>query len=90
VVRLHGGGFAPGFRELDDDLCSWLAAEVGCHVVAPEYRLPPEDPFPAGFDDAYDTVDWLSRNGLRLGVDLGRLRHRTPPRLQPLSGQVRS
>jgi acetyl esterase len=73
VVWLHGGGFALGFCELDDDLCSWLAAEVGCHVVAPEYRLAPEDPFPAGFDDAYDTVDWLARNAPQLGVDPSRI-----------------
>lgn len=73
VVWLHGGGFALGFCEIDDDLCSHLAAEVGCHVVAPEYRLAPENPYPAGFDDAYDTVDWLARNALRLGVDPTRI-----------------
>jgi acetyl esterase len=73
VVWLHGGGFALGFCELDDDLCSWLSAEVGCHVVAPEYRLAPEDPFPAGFDDAYDTVDWLARSAPQLGVDPSRI-----------------
>jgi acetyl esterase len=73
VVWLHGGGFALGFCELDDDLCSWLAAEVGCHVIAPEYRLAPEDPFPAGFDDAYDTVDWLARGASRLGIDASQI-----------------
>lgn len=73
LVWLHGGGFALGFCELDDDLCSWLAAEIGCHVVAPEYRLAPEDPFPAGFDDAYDTVDWLARNATQLGLDPSRI-----------------
>jgi len=73
VVWLHGGGFALGFCEIDDELCSWLAAEVGCHVIAPEYRLAPEDPYPAGLDDAYETVEWLSRNALRLGVDPSRI-----------------
>jgi acetyl esterase/lipase len=73
VVWLHGGGFALGFCEIDDELCSWLAAEAGCHVIAPEYRLAPEDPYPAGLDDAYDTVEWLSRNALRLGVDPSRI-----------------
>jgi acetyl esterase len=73
VVWLHGGGFALGFCEIDDELCSWLAAEVGCHVVAPEYRLAPDDPYPAGFDDAYDTVEWLACNARRLGVDPSRI-----------------
>jgi acetyl esterase/lipase len=73
VVWLHGGGFALGFCELDDDLCAWLATEVGCHVIAPEYRLAPENPFPAGFDDAYDTVEWVTHQASRLGVDPHRI-----------------
>jgi acetyl esterase len=73
LVWLHGGGFALGFCEIDDELCSWLSAEVGCHVLAPEYRLAPENPYPAGLDDAYDTVDWLARYGPRLGLDPSRV-----------------
>src|ERR1700743_2111580 len=62
LIWLHGGGFALGFCEIDDDLCTWISSHVGCHVVAPEYRLPPEDPFPAGFDDAYSTLEWVSNH----------------------------
>ncbi|GCE02216.1 alpha/beta hydrolase [Embleya hyalina] len=71
VVWLHGGGFALGFCEIDDDLCTWLAAQVGCHIIAPEYRLAPEHPFPAGFDDAYRTLEWAVAHADELGVDTG-------------------
>lgn len=73
LIWLHGGGFALGFCEIDDDLCAWIAAEVGCHVVAPEYRLAPEHPFPAGFDDAYDTLQWVSDHADELIVDRRRI-----------------
>jgi acetyl esterase/lipase len=73
LIWLHGGGFALGFCELDDDLCTWISSHVGCHVVAPEYRLAPEDPFPAGFDDAYATLEWLSSNARELLIDPTRI-----------------
>jgi acetyl esterase len=73
LVWLHGGAFAMGFCEIDDDLCTWLSAEVGCHVVAPEYRLAPENPFPAGLDDVQGTIEWLARNALQLGIDPSRI-----------------
>jgi acetyl esterase/lipase len=73
LVWLHGGGFAVGFCEIDDDLCSWLAGEVACHIFVPEYRLAPEHPYPAGFLDAYDTVAWVAGNAVALGIDRRRV-----------------
>lgn len=73
LVWLHGGAFAVGFCEIDDDLCSWLAGEVGCHILVPEYRLAPEHPYPAGFQDAYDTLTWVAANAVALGIDRRRI-----------------
>ncbi len=69
ILWLHGGGFATGFCEIDDELCTWLAAHVEAHVFAPDYRLAPEHPFPAGLDDAYECLEWLGQNANALGID---------------------
>lgn len=69
LMWLHGGAFANGFAELDDDLCGRLAADSGFVVVSPDYRLSPEHPFPAGFDDAYATAGWLEHRAVSGGID---------------------
>jgi acetyl esterase/lipase len=73
LLWLHGGAFSYGFAELDDDLCLRLAADAGVLIASPDYRLSPEDPFPAGFDDAYGTLVWLFEQADLLGVDPDRL-----------------
>lgn len=73
LLWLHGGAFAYGFAELDDDLCVRLAADADALVVSPEYRLSPEHPFPAGFDDCYATLAWLAREAHRFDGDAGAL-----------------
>ncbi|MGN6090543.1 MAG: alpha/beta hydrolase [Actinomycetales bacterium] len=69
LLWIHGGAFAFGFAELDDDLCSRLAADAGYIVVSPDYRLAPEHPFPAGFDDVYAALQWLASADCDLPVD---------------------
>ena len=73
MLWLHGGAFSHGFAELDDDLCSRLANDAGFVIASPDYRLSPEHPFPAGFDDAYGTLVWLAEVAGRLGLDTRRL-----------------
>ena len=69
LLWLHGGAFSHGFAELDDDLCFRMAADAGFVVLSPDYRLSPEHPFPAGFDDAYATLTWLAGQADVLGID---------------------
>jgi len=73
MLWLHGGAFAYGFPEIDDDLCLRLAADAGFLIVAPEYRLSPEHPFPAGFDDAYNSLLWLANQSDLLGINRDHL-----------------
>jgi acetyl esterase len=74
VVYLHGGGWVLGGLETHDGLCRLIADRSGCAVLAVDYRLAPEHPYPAAFEDLERAVDWLRGTGAaRLGVDPTRL-----------------
>jgi acetyl esterase/lipase len=73
LVWFHGGGFVIGDIETADANARDLAAGAGAVVVSVGYRLAPEDPFPAGVDDAIAAVRWVADDHDELGVDPGRL-----------------
>lgn len=52
VVWLHGGGFVLGGLDDDDDICAEIATATGLRAVGVDYRLAPEHPHPAAFQDA--------------------------------------
>lgn len=56
VVYLHGGGWSLGGLAAYDGLVSSIAALSGCALLAVDYRLAPEHPYPAGLDDALGAV----------------------------------
>ncbi|MCY1360731.1 Carboxylesterase NlhH [compost metagenome] len=51
IVYLHGGGWVVGDLDSHDFICAELASILGVLVIAVDYRLAPEHPFPAAFDD---------------------------------------
>ena len=53
LVYLHGGGFVLGGLDSHDDVCAELCAGARIDVVAVDYRLAPEHPFPAAFEDCW-------------------------------------
>jgi acetyl esterase len=60
VVYLHGGGWAMGDLETHDRACRRLAAVSRAAVLAVDYRLAPEHPWPAAVDDAVATLVWIA------------------------------
>lgn len=71
----HGGGYVIGDLDTHDRACRRLAAHSGVRVLAVDYRLAPEHPFPAAADDAQAAFDWLvSEAGrTRAGADPARI-----------------
>ena len=73
VVYLHGGGWVVGDLDTHDATTSALAARSGCVVVAVDYRLAPEFPFPAGLEDCYDALAFVATHSEELDVDSTRV-----------------
>jgi acetyl esterase len=70
-VALHGGGWWQGSIDdlICDAICRQRCVEANVVVVAVDYRLAPEHPFPVPLDDAYAAYVWVAEHAERLGVD---------------------
>jgi len=68
LVYFHGGRFFSGDLESHDTVCRRLAVAASCRVLAVDYRLAPEHPFPAAVEDAHTVVAWALREGVPAGV----------------------
>jgi acetyl esterase len=73
LIYFHGGGFVVGGLESHDGLCRLFVAEGRFKVIAVDYRLAPEHPYPAALDDAWAAFQWIEANAANLGVDGGRI-----------------
>lgn len=69
VVYFHGGGFVVGGLDSHDDVCAEIADNCSLEVVAVDYRLCPEHPHPAAYDDALAAVDHLAERPLIVAGD---------------------
>jgi acetyl esterase len=73
LMFLHGGGWIYGDLDSHDAACRYLAEEAQVRVVAVDYRLAPEAPFPAAVDDAMAAWDWVTAHAPALGIDPDRI-----------------
>ncbi len=73
MIYCHAGAFVLGNLDTDHPQCVEFARRGRCTVIAVDYRLAPEDPYPAGFDDAAAVLEWAADNGTNLGIDTARL-----------------
>jgi acetyl esterase/lipase len=73
LVYFHGGGFIQGDLETHDDLCRKLAQLSGYAVIAVDYRLAPEHPYPAGLNDARAAFADIVARADELGLDAARI-----------------
>ena len=73
LIYFHGGGWVIGDLDTHDGVCRFLADQAGVAVLAVDYRLSPEHPFPAPVEDAWSAFAWAVANAGELGVDPGRI-----------------
>jgi acetyl esterase/lipase len=73
AVYCHAGAFVLGNLDTDHRQCVELARRGQCAVVSVDYRLAPENPYPAAVDDADAVLNWVSANADELSVDVSRI-----------------
>src|SRR5690606_17971250 len=73
IVWLHGGGWVLGGLDTEHPWATRIAQASGAVVISVGYRLAPEHPFPAPFDDAYAALTWAVRHAAELGIDAERI-----------------
>jgi len=73
LIYFHGGGWVVGSLDSHDRVCRVLADEAGVVLVAVDYRLAPEHPFPAAADDAIAAARAIFANAGAFGIDPARV-----------------
>ena len=73
VIYFHGGGWVVGDLNSHHPFCQQLRAQTGCTVVAVDYRLAPEHPFPAALDDCREAAGWLATHMESTGPNNGNI-----------------
>ncbi|MFI5625327.1 alpha/beta hydrolase [Nocardioides sp. NPDC051685] len=73
VLAYHGGGWCWGSPEQSRWMAGRIAARMGAVVVAPAYRLAPEDPYPAAVEDCWRALRWAVAHADDLGADPARI-----------------
>jgi len=73
MLYIHGGGMMIGSPAMDDALLSTTASELDIVIVSPDYKLAPENPYPAAVDDCHSTWTWLLENAAARQIDRQRM-----------------
>jgi acetyl esterase/lipase len=73
MLYIHGGGMMIGSPAMDDALLASTAAELDIVIVSPDYRLAPENPYPAPVDDCHSAWSWMQENLSPRGIDGSRI-----------------
>ena len=68
VLWLHGGGYAIGAPDQDDYYYKLLLKAKDCVIVAPDYSLSIDLPYPAALEDCYESLLWMKQNASELGI----------------------
>lgn len=73
LLYLHGGGWTFGSINSCGKFCNAIAACAAIRVIALDYRLAPEHPYPAGLNDCIDAVEYIIRHCDELRIDISRI-----------------
>jgi len=73
MVYFHGGGYMMGLPEIANTFYADIIKRKDIVIVAPDYRKSQKHPFPAGFNDCYDTLLWVRDNANKLNIDPSKI-----------------
>jgi acetyl esterase len=73
LIYFHGGGWVVGSLDSHDGVARFLAGHGSCLVVSVDYRLAPENRFPAALEDAWAATHWVHEHAAEIGGDASRL-----------------
>lgn len=73
LLWIHGGGYMLGEIDQEDSTAKNFTLAGECIVVSVEYRLAPENPYPAPLEDCYAALKWLATHADELKVDRSRI-----------------
>jgi acetyl esterase len=73
ILYLHGGGFMKGDLDSSESIAWGFAELANAVVISVDYRLTPEHPYPAAFNDAYAVAVYVAANAVSLRVDANRV-----------------
>ena len=73
MLWIHGGGYILGDLEGDDNNIARMSVNTGCVIISTNYRLAPENPFPAPVEDCYAALKYMIKNAENLGIDKSRV-----------------
>jgi acetyl esterase/lipase len=73
ALYVHGGGMLLGSVDVYDEILRRYVSASGVPLLAVDYRLPPEHPFPTPVEDCYAALRWLAERAGELGVDPRRI-----------------
>ena len=73
LLWLHTGGMVMGTPDMYEPQSRFLVRQAGCVVIAVDYGLAPENPYPAGLEDCYAVLRWAHAAADELGIPRGRI-----------------
>jgi acetyl esterase/lipase len=73
ILWLHGGGYSMGTPEQGIGMARSFISKKHCVMIAPDYRLSVDAPYPAALDDCYTALLWMKNNAKSLGINDSQL-----------------
>lgn len=73
ILFIHGGGFVAGNFFQYRNQCRLMAEKSNAIVIACNYRLAPENPFPTGLNDCQEVYQWILDNAINLNIDTNKI-----------------
>lgn len=72
LIYVHGACWVAGSLDSHDEICRYLSKQSNVNVIAINYRLAPENKYPAAHNDVYDAIEWIWNHANELGLDTGK------------------